>query len=74
MTEVDFSSNSIEDITNLTGLPHLRKIDLSHNLIANIESLHTKIGRVGNVSFREKIEFRQFSLIVNERWQLKSAE
>jgi len=46
LTEVDFSSNSIEDITNLTGLPHLRKIDLSHNLIANIESLHTKIGQI----------------------------
>jgi len=46
LTEVNFSSNSIEDITNLTGLPHLRTIDLSHNLITNIESLHTKIGQI----------------------------
>ena len=34
------------DIANLTGLPHLRNIDLSHNNIKDIESLHTKIGQI----------------------------
>lgn len=30
----------------MTGLPHLRTIDLSQNSIKDIESLHTKIGQI----------------------------
>ncbi len=30
----------------MTGLPHLRNIDLSHNNIKDTESLHTKIGQI----------------------------
>ena len=30
----------------MTGLPHLRNIDLSHNNIKDTENLHTKIGQI----------------------------
>ena len=46
LTQLNLSDNSIEDIDNLTGLPHLRKIDLSRNSIKNIENIHTKIGQI----------------------------
>ena len=46
LTEVNLSSNNIEEISHLTGLPHLRNIDLSHNNIRDVESLHTKIGQI----------------------------
>lgn len=46
LTELNLSNNSIEEITNMTGLPHLRTIDLSQNSIKDIESLHTKIGQI----------------------------
>ena len=43
---VNFSSNLIEEITNLTGLPHLRNIDFTNNKIKDVESLHTKVGQI----------------------------
>jgi len=47
------SSNSISEISNLTGLPHLRNIDLSCNKIKDIENLHTKIGQITTLNLSQ---------------------
>eukprot|EP00092_Neocalanus_flemingeri_P029228 GFUD01031731.1.p1 GENE.GFUD01031731.1~~GFUD01031731.1.p1 ORF type:complete len:476 (-),score=131.34 GFUD01031731.1:170-1597(-) len=53
LTDLILSSNSISQITNLTGLPHLRNIDLSNNKIKGIDELHTKIGQISSLNLSQ---------------------
>merc|ERR1719369_1182248 len=53
LIHLDLSSNSISEISNLTGLPHLRNIDLSCNKIKDIENLHTKIGQITTLNLSQ---------------------
>ena len=55
LQSVNFSSNSIEEITNLTGLPHLRTIDFNNNKIKDVESLHTKVGQIHSLSLSQNM-------------------
>ncbi|GJQ70000.1 hypothetical protein Trydic_g13364 [Trypoxylus dichotomus] len=40
------NNNKISKIGDLSGLPHLTRIYLSNNLIADCDNLHTKLGRM----------------------------
>ena len=53
LTDLILSNNSISQITNLTGLPHLRNIDLSNNKIKDIDDLHTKIGQISSLNLSQ---------------------
>ena len=45
----------IEEITNLTGLPHLRSIDFNNNKIKDVESLHTKVGQIHSLDLSQNM-------------------
>ena len=53
LVHLNLSLNSISEISNLTGLPHLRNIDLSCNKIKDIDNLHTKIGQITTLNLSQ---------------------